>query len=276
MSGLQDRARAERARERRLRRRRSTCSSKSARVTEAVTVTGGAPLLKTDRADVATIFETEQITDLPVLDRNCDEVPAADAGHAAAGLATCREREPARVHADPVERPALQRHRLSARRHAEPRPHPRHHRHQPHARVDRRKRRSPRRTTTPSLARPRAWSRCRPSRGRTVFHGSAFEFYRDQNASPARNPFTQPTRDALPDTHPQPVRRIGRRADSCRTACSSSATTKARASSEGGSRLLTVPTAAARSGDPSAYGVSDLRPGRAARRPPAARSSRAT
>ncbi|MET0164468.1 MAG: TonB-dependent receptor, partial [Vicinamibacterales bacterium] len=37
---------------------------------EQVTVTGFSPLLKTDRADVATTFESRQITDLPVLDRN--------------------------------------------------------------------------------------------------------------------------------------------------------------------------------------------------------------
>src|SRR5262245_39416034 len=39
-------------------------------VSEQVTVTGVSPLLRTDRADVATTFETKQITDLPVLDRN--------------------------------------------------------------------------------------------------------------------------------------------------------------------------------------------------------------
>jgi carboxypeptidase family protein/TonB-dependent receptor-like protein len=39
-------------------------------VTESVTVSGGSPLLKTDRADVATRFSTKEITDLPVLDRN--------------------------------------------------------------------------------------------------------------------------------------------------------------------------------------------------------------
>jgi hypothetical protein len=39
-------------------------------VTEAVTVTGFSPLLKTDRADVASTFDTRQLTDLPVLDRN--------------------------------------------------------------------------------------------------------------------------------------------------------------------------------------------------------------
>ena len=35
-----------------------------------MTVTGFTPLLKTDRADVATTFDTKQLTDLPVLDRN--------------------------------------------------------------------------------------------------------------------------------------------------------------------------------------------------------------
>jgi hypothetical protein len=39
-------------------------------VSEEVTVTAEAPLLKTDRADVATTFETRQVTDLPILDRN--------------------------------------------------------------------------------------------------------------------------------------------------------------------------------------------------------------
>ncbi len=39
-------------------------------VTEEVTITAEAPQLKTDRADVATTFETRQVTDLPILDRN--------------------------------------------------------------------------------------------------------------------------------------------------------------------------------------------------------------
>lgn len=39
-------------------------------VSEEVTVTGFSPLLRTDRADVATTFDSRQITDLPVLDRN--------------------------------------------------------------------------------------------------------------------------------------------------------------------------------------------------------------
>jgi hypothetical protein len=39
-------------------------------VSDEVTVTGGATLLTTDRADVSTRFDARQITDLPVLDRN--------------------------------------------------------------------------------------------------------------------------------------------------------------------------------------------------------------
>jgi hypothetical protein len=39
-------------------------------VSDEVTVTGGATLLTTDRADVATRFDSRQLTDLPVLDRN--------------------------------------------------------------------------------------------------------------------------------------------------------------------------------------------------------------
>ena len=39
-------------------------------VTEVVNIEGDSQLLKTDRADVATTFETRQINDLPILDRN--------------------------------------------------------------------------------------------------------------------------------------------------------------------------------------------------------------
>ena len=39
-------------------------------VSEAVTVEGFSPILKTDRADVSTRFDTKELTELPVLDRN--------------------------------------------------------------------------------------------------------------------------------------------------------------------------------------------------------------
>ena len=105
-------------------------------VTEQIEVTGGSPLLKTDRADVSTNFDSKQITDLPVLDRNFTEVHPPDAGHAAARVAARGERKPAGVHPDDGQRAALQRHRLPARWNRQPRSHPGHHRHQSHARVD--------------------------------------------------------------------------------------------------------------------------------------------
>ena len=39
-------------------------------LSETVEVTGGSPLLRMDRADVATRFDARELTDLPVLDRN--------------------------------------------------------------------------------------------------------------------------------------------------------------------------------------------------------------
>ena len=39
-------------------------------MTETVEVTGGSPLLKTDRADVSTTFDQKQLTEAPVIDRN--------------------------------------------------------------------------------------------------------------------------------------------------------------------------------------------------------------
>ncbi len=39
-------------------------------MSETVTVEGAASLLKSDKADVATVFESKQLTELPVLDRN--------------------------------------------------------------------------------------------------------------------------------------------------------------------------------------------------------------
>jgi hypothetical protein len=45
-------------------------SLKPAATTETVEVTAEAPLLKTDKADVATIFDQKELTDLPIFNRN--------------------------------------------------------------------------------------------------------------------------------------------------------------------------------------------------------------
>jgi hypothetical protein len=70
-------------------------------LTETVEVTGGSPLLKTDRADVATRFDTKELTELPV----------------PTGVAARSVGEPAGLHADAGERAKLQRYGLSARWH---------------------------------------------------------------------------------------------------------------------------------------------------------------
>src|SRR5262245_48895323 len=48
----------------------SNIQLQTGQVTEQITVTADAIQLKTDRADVATTFETRQVTDLPMIDRN--------------------------------------------------------------------------------------------------------------------------------------------------------------------------------------------------------------
>ncbi len=128
--------------QRRRRRRRADAGGvrarRSAQLTEQVTVTGGSTLLTTDRADVATRFDSQADHRSAGARSQLHQVHPADARHAAAAVAARGQREPAGLDADDGERPAFQRHRLSARRHREPRSDPRHHRHQPDARVDRR------------------------------------------------------------------------------------------------------------------------------------------
>ena len=74
------------------RRRRSSSRCRSARSPKRVTVTGGSPLLKTDRADVATSFDSKQITDLPVLDRNFTKFMLLTPGTQQLGGSTPRAR----------------------------------------------------------------------------------------------------------------------------------------------------------------------------------------
>jgi outer membrane receptor protein involved in Fe transport len=48
----------------------SNIQLQAGQLSEEITITAAAPVLKTDRADVAVTFETRQVTDLPMLDRN--------------------------------------------------------------------------------------------------------------------------------------------------------------------------------------------------------------
>ena len=174
-------------------------------ISESVEVTATSPLLKTDRADVATTFESKQITDLPVLDRNFTKFILLTPGAQQQNWGHAASENPAGLDPDGGQRPVVQRHQLSARRHGQPRSDPRHHRDQPDPRVDRRGQdhlAELRRGVRPG-GRP-AWCRCRRSRAATRFHGSGFEFYQSDRFQ-SRNPFTQSQRNALtgkflPDT----------------------------------------------------------------------------
>jgi len=94
--------------------------------------------------------------------------------------------------------------------------------------------------------------------GGNVLHGSAFELYRSDRFQ-ARNPFTQPPDEPLPDTERHqfgaslsgPLRR---------DRVFGFVDYQGVRSRVGGSRLLTVPTALARTGDFSEYGVSIFDP----------------
>jgi hypothetical protein len=88
-------------------------------VSERIEVTGGSPLLKIDRADVSTNFDSKQLTELPVLDRNFTKFILLT--RAQRCVAARRKRKPAGLHANDGQRPAFQRHGLSTRRDGKPR-----------------------------------------------------------------------------------------------------------------------------------------------------------
>ena len=187
-------------------------------LSETVTVTGVTPLLvdrPRRRGDDVRIAGADAVArDRPEL----HEVRSADARHAAASVVARGVGEPAGLDADPDQRTALQRHRLPARRHREPRRDPGDHRRSTRRSSPSARRRSRRRTTTrSSVRRPQASSRCRPSRARNEFHGTAFEFHQS-DAFQARNPFSQSQPDPLtgryiPETQREPVRGLDRRPD---------------------------------------------------------------
>jgi hypothetical protein len=64
-------------------------------VTTEVEVTASAPLLQSDRADVAQTFSAKEINDLPNIGRNLQSMELLNPGTAKLGLAACVRREPA-------------------------------------------------------------------------------------------------------------------------------------------------------------------------------------
>lgn len=225
-------------------------------VSEEVTVTGGAPLLKTDRADVSTRFETRQLTELPVLDRNATKFLLLTPGTQQLGWQHAASENPQgsvqiQVNGQHFSGTGYQ--------------------------LDGTENRDPIlgiiviNPTLESLAEMKVTSQnydaefgqatagvvsLQTKSGSNQFRGSVFEFYQDDRFQ-ARNPFTQFQADPLtgrfiPETSkhqfggslggPLAANRFFFFGDY-----------QGQRDTQGGSRLLTVPTEAARRGDLSAY-----------------------
>jgi outer membrane receptor protein involved in Fe transport len=232
-------------------------------VSEEVTVTGGAPLLKTDRADVATTFDSRQLTELPVLDRNLTKFVLLTPGTQQLGWQHAASENPQgsvqiQVNGQHFSGTGYQ--------------------------LDGTENRDPIlgiiviNSTLESVAETKITSQnydaefgqatagvvsIRTKSGTNELHGSAFEFWRGDKFQ-ARNPFTQFQRDPLtgrfiPETsHNQFGASIG--GPIVTNKMFFFGDYQGTRDTQGGSKLLSVPTAAARGGDLSAYGVNIFDP----------------
>ncbi len=242
-------------------------------LSEEVVVTGGSPLLKTDRADVSTNFDSKQITDLPVLDRNFTKFILLTPGTQQLQWQHAASENPqgstqTMVNGQHFSGTGYQ---LDGTENRDP--DPGHHRHQPHARVDWR--------NEDHLAELRRG--IRPGdRGRRV---GADQVRAGTSGSAARSSsirattFSRATRSRSSSANPVTGKFLP---ETKKNQFGGSVGGKIVAnkvfffgdyqgtrSTVGGTRLLTVPTAAARSGDLSAFGINifdplDGRAGRAA------------
>src|SRR5918993_502678 len=228
-------------------------------VTEPVTIsTAEGQLLKTDRADVATTFESRQITDLPVLDRNFTKFVLLTPGTQQLGWQHAASENPqgstqTMVNGQHFSGTGYQ--------------------------LDGTENRDPIlgiivvNPNLESIGETKITSQnydaefgqatagvvsVQTKSGKNDIFGSAFEFYQDERFQ-ARNPFTQPTKESLPDTtkHQFGFSVGGPILQNRSFFCGDYQGTR---STVGGSRLLSVPTLAARAGDLSAYGVNIFDP----------------
>ena len=227
-------------------------------VSEQVTVTGGSTLLTTDRADVATRFDSKQITDLPVLDRNFTKFILLTPGTQQLQWQHAASENPqgstqTMVNGQHFSGTGYQ--------------------------LDGTENRDPIlgiivvNPTLESIGETKITSQnydaefgqatagvvsVQTRSGTNELHGSAFEFFLNDKFQ-ARNPFTQFQRDPLTGRFIPETRRnqfggsIG--GPIVRNQWFFFGDYQGTRSTQGGSRLLTVPTAAARRGDLSAYGV---------------------
>ena len=227
-------------------------------VAETVEVTGGTPLLKTDRADVASRFDAKELTELPVLDRNFTKFILLTPGTQRLGWSHAASENPqgstqTQVNGQHFSGTGYQ--------------------------LDGTENRdvilgiiviNP---TLESIAETKITSQnydaefgqatagvvsVQTKSGSNSIHGSGFEFFQNESLQ-ARNPFTQARADPLtgkfvPDTKKNQFGgSIG--GPIVENKWFFFGDYQATRQDQGGSRLLTVPTEAARRGDFSAYGV---------------------
>ena len=181
-------------------------------LTETVEVTGGSPLLKTDRADVSTTFDQRQLTEAPVLDRNFTKFILLTPGAQQLGWQHAASENPqgstqTMVNGQSFSGTGYQ--------------------------LDGTENRDPIlgiiviNPNLESIGEAKITSQnydaefgqatagvvsVQTKSGTNDFHGSAFEFFQN-DAFQARNPFTQPSKDSLPRDQAQSVRLRRWRAD---------------------------------------------------------------
>ena len=232
-------------------------------LSEEVVVTGGSPLLKTDRADVSTNFDSKQITDLPVLDRNFTKFILLTPGTQQLQWQHAASENPqgstqTMVNGQHFSGTGYQ--------------------------LDGTENRDPIlgiiviNPTLESIGETKITSQnydaefgqatagvvsVQTKSGRNQWFGSAFEFYQGDNFQ-ARNPFTQFQADPvtgkfLPETKKNQFGgSLGGKIVANKVFFFGDY--QGTRSTVGGTRLLTVPTAAARSGDLSAFGINIFDP----------------
>ena len=232
-------------------------------LTETVTVTGGSPLLKTDRADVATSFSQKQLTELPILDRNFTKFILLTPGTQQLGWQHAASENPqgsvqTMVNGQNFSGTGYQ--------------------------LDGTENRDPIlgiiviNPNLDAIAESKITSQnydaefgqatagivsVQTKSGTNDWHGSAFEFWQGDNFQ-ARNPYTQARPNPqtglfIPETSKHQFGgTFGGRIVENRTFFFGAY--QGQRQTQGGSRLLTVPTAAARAGDLSAYGVNIFDP----------------
>ena len=227
-------------------------------VSESVTVAGFSPVLKTDRADVATTFDTKQINDLPVLDRNFTKFILLTPGTQQLGWQHAASENPqgstqTMVNGQNFSGTGYQ---LDGTENRDPilgiiviNPN--------FEAIGETKITSQNYDAEFGQATAGVVS-VQTKSGTNNLHGSGFEFYQN-DALQARNPFTQATRNSqtgrfLPETKKNQFGgSLGGPIQKDRVFIFGDY--QGTRSNVGGSKLLTVPTAAARNGDLSAYGT---------------------